>query len=164
MHVSPVVDAARRRLLGHGALLLFAGGLIGFGFLFFLVGDIRLWPIPGQIDVQLPGSERAWRMAHLEGIINGFALWIAAAVLPLLRISDVAFNRVANGLIVVGWSFVIGSLIGLIPDSRGLAFDAPLTNRLGFLVFYPGVAAFMIMTPYIAWKALTGRPSANGAG
>ena len=39
-----------RLLVGHGALVLLVGFVIGFGFLFFLTGEIALWPIPGQID------------------------------------------------------------------------------------------------------------------
>ena len=36
----------QRMLIGHGALLLFVAGVLGFGFLFFLMGRIALWPIP----------------------------------------------------------------------------------------------------------------------
>lgn len=34
----------QRRLIGNGAALIFVAGTIGFGFLFFLLGEIRLWP------------------------------------------------------------------------------------------------------------------------
>ena len=61
------VGRAQRLLLGHGALVLLVGFVVGFGFLFFLIGEIRLWPIPGVIEYQLPGTYDAWRMAHMEG-------------------------------------------------------------------------------------------------
>lgn len=32
----------QRLLIGHGALLLFVAGVLGFGFLFFLIGKIAL--------------------------------------------------------------------------------------------------------------------------
>ena len=50
------LQKAQRLLLGHGALVLLVGFIIGFGFLFFLIGEIRLWPIPGSIEYQMPGS------------------------------------------------------------------------------------------------------------
>lgn len=46
----------QRLLVGNGALVLLIGFAIGFGFLFFLTGEIALWPIPGRIDYQMPGT------------------------------------------------------------------------------------------------------------
>lgn len=159
MNISPTVAAARRRLLGHGGLVLFLGGAIGFGFLFFLLGEIKLWPFPGSIDYQLPGSEKAWRMSHLEGIINGFALWLAAAALPILKLSDQAVSRIANGLIIVAWTFVLASLMdAAFPNSRGLYFGGPITNIIAFFGFYVGVLIFMAIAAYVAWKALRENP------
>lgn len=159
---SPLVTRARRRLMGHGGLMLFAGGVLGFGFLFFLLGEIKLWPFPGTIDYQLPGSEKAWRMSHLEAIINGFALWIAAVALPILNISDKVFNRISNGLIVVAWTFVVASTFDLFPNSRGLHFGLPGTNMAAFFMFYVGVATFMVIAAYVAWNAFRDkRPSNN---
>jgi len=158
-NISPAVAAARRRLLGHGGLVLLLGGAAGFGFLFFLLGEIKLWPFPGSIDYQLPGSYKAWRMSHLEGIINGFALWLTAAALPILTLSDKAVSRIANGLIIVAWTFVLASLMDAVfPNSRGLYFGGPITNTIAFLTFYVGVLIFMFVAAYIAWKALTEKP------
>ncbi|MGB1087563.1 MAG: hypothetical protein ACPG06_04280 [Alphaproteobacteria bacterium] len=147
----------RRALIGHGALLVFAGGVIGFAFLFFLIGKIALWPIPGSIDYQLPGTYDGWRMAHIEGIMNGIFLWLAAALLPYLPLGAVGLKRATYGLIVVGWTFVIASTIDpLFLDSRGLEFGGPLSNLVAFFLFYVGVLIVMIMMPIIAWKALKG--------
>ncbi len=161
MSISPDCTDARRHLIGHGALLIFIGGVIGFGFLFFLIGRITLWPIPGGIEVQLPGTYDAWRMAHLEGILNGFALWLAAAVLPLIPLSARGLKRTALGLIVVAWTFVIASALDpLFPDSRGLQFGGPATNQAAFFLFYVGVVLIMVISATIAWKALR-RPQAG---
>ncbi len=164
MPMSPAVAAVRRRLLGHGALVMFLGGVAGFGFLFFLLGEIRLWPFPGVIAYQMPGSEKAWRMTHLEGIINGLALWLAAAVLPILKLSDQVIVRIANGLLIVAWTFILASSMDAIfPDSRGLYFGGPLTNTIAFLMFYVGVFIFMFTVAYIAWKALRGKPDTDAS-
>ena len=152
----------QRRLTGNGAALIFVAGTIGFGFLFFLLGEIRLWPFPGTISLQLPGSVKAWRMAHLEGVINGLILWLTALLLPLLPFSWVASRRVANGMIAVGWLFTLASLIdALFPNSRGLAMGGPWTNSLAFLMFYVGVLIVMAVMAIIAWKTLVAKAPDN---
>ena len=42
---------SQRLLFGHGALILLFGFVIGFGFLFFLLGEFALWPIQGKIKI-----------------------------------------------------------------------------------------------------------------
>lgn len=160
MMMETQLNPLRRTLIGHGALLIFAGGAIGFAFLFFILGELRLWPIPGVIEYQLPGSERAWRMAHLEAIINGALVWLVAAILPMLPFSVVGARRVVYGLLIVAWTFVIASTIAaLFPDSRGLAASATLTNNIVFGLFYVGVALVMAIMAAIAWRSLRGEPS-----
>ncbi|MCK5771515.1 hypothetical protein [Algiphilus sp.] len=156
------LDGIRRHLIGHGALLLFVGGVIGFGFLFFLIGRLELWPLPGAIDYQMPGTYDAWRMAHMEAIVNGFGLWLAAAILPMLPLGLKALRGVGYGLIVVAWTFVVASSLDpLFPDSRGLAFGGPWTNTTAFFLFYVGVLLIMVITAAIAWRCL--RPGAGAA-
>lgn len=45
----------QKLLIGHGALVMWVGFVVGFGFAFFLLGRVELWPIPGSIETQLPG-------------------------------------------------------------------------------------------------------------
>lgn len=157
MTSSEELKPLRRLLIGHGALLILAGSVIGFAFLFFLMGEISLWPIPGKIDYQMPGTYDAWRMAHMEAIINGALAWIAAAVLPLLPFTAVGARRVVYGLLVVAWTFVLGSLFDpLFADSRGLAASNVLTNNIAFGLFYVGVVLVMVIMAVIAYKALRG--------
>ncbi len=145
----------RRRLIGHGALMIFVGGVIGFGFLFFLMGEVSLWPIPGRIDYQMPGTYDAWRMAHMEAIVNGALLWIVAAVLQHLPFTAVGCRRAVSGMLVITWSIVIASAFDpLFPDSRGLAASDSLTNNIAFGLFYIGVVGVMILMAVIAYKAL----------
>lgn len=166
--MSGLAPRTRRQLVGHGALLIFAGGVIGFGFLFFLIGRIELWPIPGSIDYQLPGTYDAWRMAHMEAIVNGALLWITAAALPLLPFSAIGQRRTGLCMIVVAWTIVVASMLDpLFADSRGLAAGGPVTNNLAFGLFYVGVGLVMIVMAVVAWKSLFGRdadtdpPAAN---
>jgi hypothetical protein len=145
----------RRLLIGHGALLIFYGGLIGFAFLFFLIGKIALWPIPGEINYQLPGTYDGWRMAHMEALVNGVIMWLTAALLPFIPLSAKNITRSAYGLIIVAWTFSIASLIDpIFPNSRGLAYTGSLTNNIAFFLFYLGVLLVMIIMGAIAYKSL----------
>lgn len=155
MHNDQTFLMIRRKLIGHGALIVFLAGIIGFGFLFFLIGKIALWPIPGEIQYQLPGTYDAWRMAHMEGIINGLMLWLVAALIHLLPFAENTINRVGYGFIIVAWTIVLASALDpLFPNSRGLEFGGPVTNNLAFFLFYVGVLLVMVLMAAIAYKSL----------
>ncbi len=156
MRNAAAIRSSQRKLIGHGAIIIFIAGVIGFGFLFFLIGRIELWPIPGRIDYQMPGTYDAWRMAHMEGIVNGLLLWLTAAILPLLPFGEVGAKRAAYTTIVIAWTIVLASALDpLFPDSRGLAFGGPVTNQLAFFLFYIGVGAVMVLMAVIAWRCLS---------
>jgi len=145
----------QRLLVGHGALVLLAAFVIGFGFVFFLIGEIALWPIPGKIEYQLPGTYDAWRMAHMEGILNGFALWLTALVLPVIPASDRLRMTVTWGMIVVAWTIVIASAIDpLFPNARGLSFGGTVPNTIAFLLFYVGIVTVIWVIAMIAIRCL----------
>ena len=151
------ITRSQRLLVGHGALVLTYAFIIGFGFLFFLIGNISLWPIPGAIDYQMPGTYDAWRMAHMEGITNGFGLWLMAAVLPLLNFSAKTSRRIAIGMIITAWTIVIASTFDpLFPDSRGLSLtdETTLTNDIAFLLFVVGIAIVVAIMLKIAHACL----------
>ncbi len=142
-------------LVGHGALVLLFGFIVGFGFLFFLLGKIALWPIPGSIEIQLPGTYDAWRMAHLEGILNGFALWIVAAVLPLMPFEAKGIRNLTWGFIFIAWTIVIASLIDpLFPDARALEMGRNMMNTIAFLTFYPAIIGVVVVVCAIGFKSL----------
>lgn len=134
----------RRQLILHGGFVMLFGFAAGFAFVFYILGSIELWPIPGKIAYQLPGSDKAWRMTHMEGVINGLMLWLLAAVLPTFELSVSLTRRVAYALIITAWTFPIASLFdALFKDSRGLRFAAPITNIIPFFLFYIGIIALI---------------------
>ena len=145
-------------LVGHGALVLLWGFVVGFGFLFFLTGEIALWPIPGSIDYQMPGTYDAWRMAHMEGIVNGFGLWIVALILPLIPFGQSGRRRLTWSMVAVAWTIVIASTIDpLFPNSRGLSFGGSVPNTLAFFLFYVGIVLVIGVVVAIAVKTLRPR-------
>lgn len=163
MNLKNELKPLRRKLIGHGALLIFAGGILGFGFLFFLLGHITVWPIPGELQFQMPGKYDAWRMAHMEAIVNGALIWLLAAVLPLLPFSSLRGLRLTSyAMVIVAWTFVIASTIKLFfANSRGLEATGLLSNNIVFGLFYVGVALVMIVMATIAWKSLRGEKSGS---
>jgi len=150
---------SQKLLLGHGALVLLVGFVMGFGFLFFLMGEISLWPIPGVIHYQFPGTYDAWRMAHMEGITNGLMLWILAAILPTLSAVFQKIYRVAAAMVIVAWTIVVASVLDpILPMARGLSFtpETNLGNDVAFFLFYIGIVLAFVVVIAVAVKCLGG--------
>ena len=137
-------ERIRSLLVAHGALLFLAGMVAGFPFAFHILGRVELWPIPGSLDVQIPGDYRGWRMAHLEGILNGLLLIGVGAAGALLRLGERAARWAAWALIVCGWGNVIASFIGPLAGVRGLSFAGFSLNSLVFLLFMIAIFAIFI--------------------
>ncbi len=138
-----MTERNRRRLVAHGALAYLVGLLAGFPFAFVELQRIELWPLPGSIPVTLPGDVRAWRMAHLEGILNGLTCIGVAAVGPLLRLSPRAEAVVTWGLVVTVWGNVVASLLGPITGGRGLAFGGGVGDDVMYLLFVAAVVGVL---------------------
>ena len=156
MNTQDDIQVYQRWLMGSGAFLIFFAGIAGFGFLFYLLGEIRLWPFP-TLEYQLPGSVKAWRMTHLEGVLGGLIHWIFALLLPLLPFTLRSLKWMSLSMISVGWMFTIASSFdALFADSRGLAFGGPLTNTIAFFLFYVGIAMVMWILLVIGIRCLFG--------
>lgn len=154
---APELRPIQRMLFRQGGLVMLLGFAAGFGFVFFLIGSIELWPIPGKIAYQLPGTDKSWRMSHLEGVLNGLILWLLAAVLPAMDVTMRQARRIARALVITAWAFPIASLFdALFPDSRGLRFGGPVTNLIPFFLFYVGIIALVwaVVSVVVAhWRA-----------
>ncbi len=139
-------QSERRHLLliAHGAALMLVGMLCGFVFTFYLLGEIGLSPIPIAWSVEIPGSERGWRAAHLGNILNGLMIVAIAAALGRVRLSEAAERWVFASLLVTGWGNAAFYLFGNLAPNRGLSLG---TNRLGegnvfgALAYVPAIAA-----------------------
>ena len=74
-------------MLFHGVVVIVLGLLAGIPFAFVISGD-------------LVGSVRAWRMAHLEGVLNGLVVMAVAAGGGVMSLSARQQRWLAAGLIV----------------------------------------------------------------
>jgi hypothetical protein len=134
-----MTERDRRTLVTHGALVFLLGMAAGFPFAFEILGRIEVWPLPGSVSLEIPGDVRGWRMAHLEGILNGFLLIAVAGVGPLLRLGPHAARWVTRGLLVCAWGNVTASWIAPLTETRGLAFDGIGWNGLVYGLFVAAI-------------------------
>jgi hypothetical protein len=139
-----MTERLRSLLVAHGALIFLAGMVAGFPFAFHILGRVELWPIPGSLDIQVPGDYRGWRMAHLEGILNGLLLIGVGAAGARLRLSKRAGEWAAWSLVVCGWGNVVASFVGPLTGVRGLSFTGASWNTLVFLLFMVAIVAIFI--------------------
>ncbi|MFP6598018.1 MAG: hypothetical protein VCC01_11230 [Candidatus Hydrogenedentota bacterium] len=134
-------------MIMNGALVFLVGLLSGFPYAYVIIEKIVLWPIPGEIDWTPPGDERAWRMAHLEGILNGLTLIAVAAAGSRLKITPRAEAFIGWGLIITSWGNITASVIGPIFGGRGLYFGDGFANSLVYLLFV--LAVITVITAMI---------------
>ena len=112
------------RMIAHAGLVLLLGMVCGFPFAFNLLGRIELWPLPG-VGVTIPGTERAWRAAHIGNIMNGTMLLAVAAVFHRLTLAPGLRRAVALCLIVTVWGNAIFYVMAAgFTTGRGLTFGA----------------------------------------
>jgi hypothetical protein len=120
----------RARMVFHGAVVVMLGLLAGFPHAFVLTG-------------QIAGEERAWRMAHLEGLLNGFVVLTAAAVADRLMLSPRQYDWLVWSLVVAAYGNVIASVLGATFGVRGLALAPPVANIIMNLLFWVAIAGIL---------------------
>ncbi len=130
-------------LIGHGALVFILGLVAGVPF---------LWAIEavaaggGAAEAE---ALRAWRMAHLEGTLNGMLMIAVAAAATQLTLSEGRSSIITWGLIATGWGNILASFVSGMTGGRGLAFTGLDWNTLTFTLFSIAIvgviAAFVVL-------------------
>ena len=147
-------ERLRSLMVAHGALVFLLGMAAGFPFAFVILGKVVLWPFPGASAWNGPGDVRGWRMAHLEGILNGLTLLAVAAVAPHLRLGARAQKVVGWSLIVTAWGNMVASLVGPLFGGRGLEFGGGVANSLMYVLFVIAVVAVIVAMVLVSVGAL----------
>lgn len=145
-------------LVLNGAGLLATSVLIGWIYMFSLLGQIVLWPIIPPIDIDFGGEPRAWNMAHLEGITNGLMLIAFGAIAPMLSLSKKQFDWFFWSSLVTAWLFTLPAAANAMAGTRGLAFGGgPFptnwANDIIYVFGWPPVLAVHIAFGLLAWGA-----------
>ena len=106
-----------------------------------------------MISGDLDGSVRAWRMAHLEGVLNGLVVMAVAAGGGLMSLSARQQHWLAWSLIVAAYGNVVASIVGSSFGERGLTPTLPLSNLLVFLLFTLAIVGVFLGLGLAAWGA-----------
>ncbi|MFT4768601.1 MAG: hypothetical protein ACI8RN_001738 [Glaciecola sp.] len=134
----------------NGLGLFVVGILFGWAWFFNLLQEIVLWPLPVQIDVQVPGDSRAYRMGHMEAITQGLLLMAIAFGGQFMRLSGKQFCWLFWTTLVATWLFTLPAMANAFFGTRGLAFGGgPFTSSLAndviYLFGWPPIMAVHIM-------------------
>ncbi len=152
-------ERTRVLLVAHGAGLWITAVLVGWMYMFNLLGEVVLFPVLPAIDIQIPGEARAWNMAHLEGITNGLLLMGLAAIAPLLQLTERQNRVLFWSAIITAWGFTLPAWANALMGTRGLAFGggpfpSGMANDLIYLTGWPPVLAVHFLFALLLWGAL----------
>ncbi len=143
-------ERMRVLLVANGAGLWITAVLVGWMYMFMLLGEVVLFPLIPSIDFEIPGDRRGWNMAHMEGITNGLLLMALAALTPLLTLSPRESRALFWTSIITGWGFTIPAWANAIAGTRGLAFgggpfEGGVINNTIYLIGWPPVIAVHVV-------------------
>ena len=130
----------RHRLVFHGAVVILLGLVAGFPLAFVITGS-------------LVSSERAWRMAHLEGLLNGLLLFAIAGVADGLALDGRKPAVLAWALIITAYGNLIASVIAASANVRGLEPGGSFANTLTYLLFMVAVVTVVVALGLVAHGA-----------
>ena len=121
------MESTFKRMIGHGAIVIFIGLAFGFGLVMSLIGGFEV--IPGFIvEFSLPGDAEAWARAHVGGILNGLFVIAIALSAHALQVRPELGRRLFWMMVGTGYANLLFYVGGILSPSRSLSFG---DNRLG---------------------------------
>ncbi len=121
----------RAALVLHGVVVIVLGLLAGFPYALVISGDLQ-------------GEVRAWRMAHLEGVLNGLVLIGVGAAGSLIALGERQARWLLWSLLVAGYGNVVAATIGASFGVRGLTASGPAANLVVFTLFTAAIFGIFI--------------------
>ncbi|HSV95603.1 MAG TPA: hypothetical protein VLM75_01585 [Spirochaetota bacterium] len=110
----------RRSMIMHGGIVALLGAFSGLGFALAISGDI-------------PGSVRAWHLAHLQGILTGILIIAVSSCVSHITLDAKKMKIMKLCFIVTGYCYAVGPVWGAVFGVRGLAPEMPAANIVMFL-------------------------------
>jgi len=138
--MSSLSPSVARSLVAHGLVVMLLGMLTGFPYALVVTGSMA-------------GAERAWRMAHLEGVLNGLMLVAIGAAGDSLALSARQARWLGWALVVTAYGNWVGATLGAAAGERGLAPEGPLANFAVYLLFMAAVVAVLFGLSLAAYGA-----------
>lgn len=120
MNTHHIISKRMQALLFLNGLGLFIVGILfGWAWFFHLLQEIVLWPLPVQIDVQVPGDSRAFRMGHMEAITQGLLLMALAFGGQFMWLSKKQFSVLFWSALITAWLFTLPAMANTFFGTRG---------------------------------------------
>ena len=96
------IQARMQAILFLNGLCLFVVAILfGWVWFFHLLEEIVVWPLPIQIEVDIPGDSRAFRMGHMEAITQGLLLMALAFGGQFMRLSKRNFRCLCGQVLLL---------------------------------------------------------------
>lgn len=139
-------------LIFHGALVFLVGMAAGFPYAFAVLESLA-----EDAALGAAGAVRGWRMAHLEGILNGVLLIAVGGAGRTIKLSARLERVLVYGLIITAWGNMIASVVGPIYGVRGLEPGQSGPNMLMYTLFMVAVLTVVVSLSLVARGAWAAR-------
>jgi hypothetical protein len=112
-----VKNKVRLFLVRHGAIVAFLGSLAGLAYTFVITGEI-------------PGSIKAWHLAHLQGVMIGIMIIAVSSLVTLVNLDERKLWILAYCFVITGYGYSVGPVFGAVVGVRGIEPALPVGNLL----------------------------------
>ena len=126
------MNSSARSLVIHGIVVIVIGLIYGFAYGAVIVSDSS------------EATQAAWKLAHLEGLLNGMLIAIVGATYALVNPPNVLERWVRYPLLVTAYANILAPLVGALSGHRGLEMGGALANQAVYLIFLVGVIAVFV--------------------
>mmetsp|Transcript_11386 Transcript_11386/g.22276 ORF Transcript_11386/g.22276 Transcript_11386/m.22276 type:complete len:174 (+) Transcript_11386:92-613(+) len=157
-----VLLVCQQKTVYHGAICFALGLLSGIPYTGVILREYtKDWSAGEQnaligtaiynLALKTGGTERAWKMAHMEGLLNGMSMFLVAAIMPVLtKLSGDELRSLTAAMLVTGYGNSVASIFCAAASVRGMVQAGSLMNRAGNLGFTVAVvtitrAVFLLM-------------------
>lgn len=144
---SPLARRHRSTLALHGFWTTLVGMLGGLGFLFNILKYVEVFPFVPRIDVEVPGSEPAWRAAHTGPILNGMLAMGVAATGSMVELSPRAQRGLVATMLITIWANTVGYNAAAVAGERGLSHRGNTLNQVAYVSFLSAAISVMVALP-----------------
>lgn len=131
-------------LIANGAVLFVIGLVAGIPFNFAAMAVDPAYP-PDSLAFMPAGTENGWRVAHLEGLMNGILLFAAGGWGERVRLTERMSAVLFWLLLAMTWLNVVGSFLAPALGVRGLAPLGGAETLINVMFTLVAVSAFVAM-------------------
>ena len=142
---------ARRTIVRHALLVLFAGMIGGFAWAFSLLGEVRLSPIPITFFENFPGAPDRWRPTHTGCFMNAILALVLAANLDLFNMDEGLAKKLKLGVPLILWGNTVFYFFGVFAPNRGLSLGDNVqgAGNLSGAMAYSGAFIALVALIYL---------------